>query len=157
MLILPQYHIVLPKSSRSVFRISSSVSCNLIRILIGIGHHNYNTDKYDPYLDRIIKNRILDPQWGFHTLLYERLLFSKKKVESPCTSELAFRIEIFYFGLKITKLPGSGFEDLEKIPNEKSRKYRMPGIQDFFGIFYLRDGDFFPWDGIQQKAYSAVH
>ena len=33
---------------------------------------------------------------------------------------------------------------------------KIPGIRDFFGIFYLRHQDFFPWDGISpQKANSA--
>ena len=34
--------------------------------------------------------------------------------------------------------------------------WKIPGIRDFFGIFYLRDQDFFPWDRISpQKANSA--
>ena len=63
----------------------------------------------------------------------------------------------FYFGRKITKFPGSEFEDLEKIPNEKSRKYRMLGIQDFFGIFYLRDGDFFREMGYPDKKSTLLY
>ena len=30
---------------------------------------------------------------------------------------------------------GSGFENLEKIPSTKSQKCKIPGIPDFFGIF----------------------
>ena len=71
-----------------------------------------------------------------------------------------FGIGIFYFGLdrKIPKIPksresGSGFENPEKIPNEKSQKSRSPWDRDLFfrdipGIsrsdFYHTDLGFLP-------------
>ena len=58
-------------------------------------------------------------------------------IPDPKSRSRGFGIGIFYFGLdqKIPKIPksrgsGSGFENPEKIPKEKSRKSQNPGDRD---------------------------
>ena len=58
-------------------------------------------------------------------------------IPDPESRSRGFGIGIFYFGLdqKIPKIPksrgsGSGFENPEKIPKEKSRKSRNPEDRD---------------------------
>ena len=60
-------------------------------------------------------------------------------IPDPKSRSRGFGIGIFYFGLdqKIPKIPksrgsGSGFENPEKIPSEKSRKSRNPRDRDLF-------------------------
>ena len=60
-------------------------------------------------------------------------------IPDPESRSRGFGIGIFYFGLdqKIPKIPksrgsGSGFENPEKIPSEKSRKSQNPGDRDLF-------------------------
>ena len=80
-------------------------------------------------IDNIINVTFIMLQSGFD--------FRMRFFRDPESRSRGFGIGIFYFGLdrKIPKIPksrgsGSGFENPEKIPKEKSRKSQNPGDRD---------------------------